>query len=129
MSYKDAITITNLVFIIGGIYFVTVAGLGEATIYSLVPAVLCFIAVAISLREGLYFTGPWKVATSVSVLVLLAGQEFSTLSGPVVFNYYTIGTVILNGALFVLFLGVLLSSAREVTKVEHGEEEEEIIEE
>jgi hypothetical protein len=124
MSYRDVLTITNIVFIIGGVYFVIVSALGEATIYSIVPAILCFISVTLSLREGLYFTGPWRVATAVSVLALLAGQEFSSLNGVIVSNYYTIATVVLNGALFVLFCGVLLSTAREVTKLERREEEQ-----
>jgi hypothetical protein len=123
MPYRDALSITNIIFIIGGFYFVIVAALGEATIYSLVPAVLCFISVALSLREGLYFTGPWRVATAVSVLVLLAGQELSSLSGTIVSNYYTIATIVLNGALFVIFLGVLMSSGRQVIKLKPAEEE------
>lgn len=126
MSYRDVLTITNIVFLIGGVYFAIVGVLGEATIYSVIPAVLCFIAVALSFRESLYFTGPWRVATALSVLILLAGQEFSSLSGGSISDYYTIATIVVNGALFVVFCGVLLSSAREVTKLENGEEEETI---
>ena len=126
MSYKDVLTVTNTVFLIGGVYFAIVGVLGEATIYSVIPAVLCFVAVALSFREKLYFTGPWRVATAVSVLILLAGQEFTSLSGGSTSDYYIIATIVLNGALFVVFCGVFLSSAREVTKLEKGEDEETI---
>jgi hypothetical protein len=124
MSRENAISITNIVFLLGGIYFVLVGLLGEATIYSIVPGALCFIAIALSLRDGIYFAGPWRVATCVSVLALLGGQEFSSLNGFSFSNYYTVGTVVLNGALFILFCGLLLSTGREITKKKQEEEEE-----
>jgi hypothetical protein len=124
MSFRDVASVTNIVFLAGGIYFAAVGATGEATIYSIVPAVLCFVAFGLSFRENLYFAGPWRVATAVSILVLLVGQEISSFSSTSAFDPYTIGTILLNGALFVLFFGVLLSSAREITKQERGEEEE-----
>ncbi len=126
MSLRDVFSVTNIVFIIGGVYFAAVTALGEATIYSLVPAALCFIAFALSLRENLYFAGPWRVATAVSVLVLLAGQEYSSFSSTSISDPYTVATIVLNGTFFVVFFGVLLSSAREITKREKEGEEEEI---
>jgi hypothetical protein len=123
MSFRDVLTVTNIVFLIGGVYFVIVAVLGESTMYAIIPAVLCFIAIALSFQKSFYFTGPWRVATAVSVLILSVGQVVSSLSGGSTSDYYTIATVVLNGVLFILFCGVLLSSAREVTKLEGGEEE------
>jgi len=125
MSFRDQLTVTNIVFVIGGIYFAALGLSGEATIYSILPAILCFVAVALSFREDLYFAGPWRVAAAVSVLVLLAGQEVASFSSSNLTSSYLLITIVLNGVFFVLFLGVLLSCAREVTKLKKQEEEEE----
>ncbi len=124
MSAKDALSVTNFVFLGGGVYFVVVAILGEATIYSIVPAVFCFIAFALSFAESAYISGPWRVATAVSVLIISAGQDISSIIGGSISDYYTIATILINGLLFVLFCGVLLSSAREITKLKTEEDEE-----
>jgi hypothetical protein len=123
------LTITNIVFLIGGFYFAIVAALGEATIYSFVLVALCFVSFLVSFREGLYFAGPWRVATSTAVLVLLAGQEVVSLSSQVSSDSFTALIIVLNGILFVVFIGVLLSTSREVTKQKSSEEEMESEEE
>jgi hypothetical protein len=123
MEIRNIFSVTNIIFLIGGCYFVIVAALGEATIYSVFLSVLCFLSFLFSFREGLYFAGPWRVATSTAVLILLAGQEvvsFGALSSADTFSALII---ILNGILFVVFFGVLLSTSREVTKQKSSEQE------
>lgn len=129
MSYRNVLTVTNIVFLIGGVYFAIVAGLGEATIYSLFLSVLCFLSVVFAVRQGFYLTGPWRVASAVAVVALLAGQEVAIFESSFLTDAFAAGTIVLNGALLFLFIGVLLSSAREVTRQKPSEEEEEEAEE
>lgn len=125
MSYRSAFTVTNIVFLIGGVYFALVAVLNEATVYTAFLSVLCFVSFIVSLREGLYFAGPWRVASATAVLVLLAGQEVVSFGAASTADFFTAATIVLNGVLFVVFFGVLLSCAREVTKQKTSEEAEE----
>lgn len=125
MSLRSIFSVTNLAFLAGGVYFAAIAASQEATIYTAIVAVLCFVSVLFSLRESFHFSGPWRVASSVAVLVLLAGQEIASFRSGGGTDAYSIGVVLLNGALLVVFLGVLLSSSREVTRQETKEEAEE----
>jgi hypothetical protein len=129
MQIRTVFSITNIIFLIGGCYFVIVAGLGEANVYSVFLSILCFVSFLVSFREGLYFTGPWRVATATAVLILLAGQEVVSLGGQSSADSYTALIILLNGILFVIFFGVLLSTSREVTKQKTSEEEMESEEE
>ena len=129
MQIRSVFSDTNIIFLIGGLYFVIAAALGEATIYSVFLAVLCFVSFLLSFREGLYFAGPWRVATATAVVILLAGQEVVSFGGASSGNSFTASIIVLNGILFVVFLGVLLSTSREVTKQKSSEEEMESEEE
>ncbi len=127
LSSKPYFAITNIVFLIGGIYFAVLAIAGEATIYSLIPAVLCFISFGLSARLDLFFASPWRVATSVFILVLLIAQEIVAASAG--FDVVTASSFLINGVLFIIFLGVALSVIREIAKTKSKEEEEEGLEE
>ncbi len=129
MQIRSVFSITNIIFLIGGCYFVIAAALGEATVYSVFLSILCFIAFLVSFREGLYFAGPWRVATATAVLILLAGQEVVSFGSLNTADSFTALIIILNGILFVVFFGVLLSTSREVTKQKTSEEEMESEEE
>ncbi|MCL5068720.1 MAG: hypothetical protein M1368_10270 [Thaumarchaeota archaeon] len=110
MSARDLVTFTNLLFIVAGIYFVIVSALGEASTYSLVGTVLCLVAVTLSIRKGIYFVAPWRVATSSFVL----SMSFS--------SYLIAASTLINGIFLILFLGVLLLTAKEMTKQKKEEE-------
>jgi len=121
---RELINIPNIVFLVTGIYFAIVAAAGQASIYVAIAAVFCFIAVGLSFMKDWVFSAPWRLATAAfSIVILLAqlGVDFSVsnASGAVVVS------VLLNGALFVLMLGVLLFIGKDLTASEHEEETEE----
>lgn len=117
-------TIPNIVFLVTGIYFIIVAAVGQGSAYVAIGGVLCFIAIGLSFMKDSVFTAPWRIATAAfSIVVLLAqlGADFSVsnASGMVVIS------VLVNGALFILMLGVLLFIGRDLTASEPEEESEE----
>jgi hypothetical protein len=118
----NLISFANIVFLVTGIYFAGVAGAGQGSIYTLVGALLCFVSVGLALEKDWFFSEPWRVATaafSMVILVAQLGADFtvSNLSAAVAVS------VLLNGVLFVLIVGVLLFTARDL--VRGGEEQEE----
>jgi uncharacterized membrane protein YciS (DUF1049 family) len=120
---KNILTVTNIVFLIGAVYFLALAALGQSSIYVVAPAILCIISFLLAARDDLFFSSPFRLSTCVSVLILLIAQEYvslSSFSG----DLFTVGTVLANGIMFFLFLGCTLSVARQITKVKAEEEEE-----
>ncbi len=100
------------------------AGLGESSVYAALGSVLCLLAFILSVKKSWFFTGPWRVASAVFVLVLSASQIVSVSLSTVASSTVLISGIV-NGAIFILFLGVLLSAAKEISKKPHEEEEEE----
>ncbi len=124
LSSKELFTVTNVIFLAGGVYFALLAAIGQASLYAFAPAILCFISFAISLREDLFFANPFRIATAIFVLVLLFAQEYASLS-TFIFDSVVIASIIVNGVLFFLFIGCTLSVASGIVRVETEEEEEE----
>jgi hypothetical protein len=121
-SRADFLTFSNIVFIVTGVYFALVAALQQGPPYAAVGAVLCFVAAALAYDLEWFFAGPWRVATVVFCLAVLATQLGSNFlavnpSGIIV------ASIIVNGILFVALLGVLLSTAKEMVSREDEEEE------
>ena len=121
---KELLTIPNIVFLISGIYFAIVAGLGEGSQYTAVGAILCFIAVGMAFEKDLFFAWPWRLATAAFAIVVLVVQlsndfSFANVTATVA------ASIIINGALFILFVGVLLWTGKDMTTREREEEEEE----
>ena len=127
MSAKEVISPTNILFLVAGAYFLAIAGLNEGSFYSVVPAILCFVSFAVSFKSDWFFSAPWRVATSVLVLVLLVSQ---LISDSFVSNFISpsiLASIMISGVLFVLFVGVTLAAL--FTLVRHESEEEKRIEE
>ncbi len=124
MSAKQIISASNVAYLLAGVYYAALAVLGESTVYAVIATIICFISIALSYRKSWFFSGPWRVASSVFVLVLTVSQLIST-SLAVTFSNVEIGSAFINGAIFVVFLGVLISTSREVAKIttEHEEKE------
>jgi hypothetical protein len=119
---RDLLSVTNIVFLVGGIYFVALAAAGQATIYSIIPGVFCFLSMAFAARKELIFSSPFRLGTAILVLSLTVAQEISVLSNFVASTIVAVSFVV-NGVLFVLFLGVALSVARELMRVKESDEE------
>ena len=121
---KELISIPNIIFIVTGLYFLVVAAIGEGSIYTVAGALLCFISAGLVLARGMLISWPWRLATAAfSIVILLAqlGADF-TVSNP---SPTVVASVIVNGALFILMLGVLLWTGKDMTAKEGEEEEEE----
>lgn len=106
-----------------GLYFGVVAAAGEGSIYTLIGAILCFVSAGLALEKDWFFSWPWRLATAAfSIVVLLTqlGADF-TVSNP---SAIVVASVIVNGVIFLLVLGVLIWTAKDLTTRE-GEEEEE----
>jgi hypothetical protein len=124
LSSRELFGVTNLIFLVGGIYFAILAGVGQASLYAIAPAILCFISFALSLREDLFFTNPFRIATAIFVLILLFAQEYASLSSFIA-DSIVIASIIVNGVFFILFIGCTLSVASGIVRVETEEEKEE----
>jgi hypothetical protein len=111
------------VFLIGGIYFAALAGSGQSSVYAVAPAILCFVSFALAWREDLFFAEPFRIGTGVFVLVLFVAQEYSALSSSSL-NSILIASIVVNGVLFFLFLGCLLSVTGHLVRTETEESEE-----
>jgi hypothetical protein len=124
LSAKELISPTNILFVIGGLYFLIVAALAESSVYASLGAFVCFVAALLGLRKELFLAGAWRVASAVFVLVLTISQLVTVaLSG--IASSIVIVSGLVNGLIFILFLGVLLSVAKEISKKAEEEEEEE----
>jgi hypothetical protein len=124
---RSIFSVANIVFLVGGVYFAALVALGQSSLYSIVPAILCFISFGLALRSDLFFSAPFRLGTTIFVLVLLVAQEFSAFSSSFI-NLFITATILINGCLFFLYFGCALSVIREIAKVksEEGEEEEEV---
>jgi len=121
---KDLLNFPNITFLITGLYFAAVAGIGEGSAYTGVGAILCFIAVGLALEREWPFSWPWRLATAAFSLILLLtqlGSDFTVSNA----SATIVTSVLVNGALFVLMLGVLLFTAKDLVTREGEEEEEE----
>lgn len=101
-------------FLLGGIYFALLAVLSETTIYTTIPAGLCFIAFGLGLKADWLFSSPWRVATAVLVIALTSVQEAANLSVESAGDIYIVSSTLINGIILVLFLGVLLQTLKNV---------------
>ena len=124
---KDLVSIPNIVLIVTGVYFAVVAGLQEGSTYTEIGAIICFIAAGLAFEKDLFITGPWRLGTAAFSIVLFLtqlGSDFTAAkAGPAV-----IASAVINGVLFVLVLGVLLWTAKDMTTREEIKEEAEEIE-
>ena len=125
MSAKDFINGTNVMFLLAGIYFAAVAALGEGSEYTAVGAVLCFIAVGLVVKKDLLITGPWRAATAAFSLVIFAAQIFANVYSSSPSNVYLIGSTLINGVFLILFIGVVLTTSRDIMRKSEEEEPEE----
>ena len=125
MPVRELLTATDFMFLIGGAYFAVLAVLQEASIFTIVPAVFCFVAFAFGLKKGSMFAGPWRVASSVFALVLFISQVFANAQNFHLADYISIISFLVNGILFILFLGVFLLCLREISAGREAEEETE----
>ncbi|MGI0078084.1 MAG: hypothetical protein ACRECH_00475 [Nitrososphaerales archaeon] len=112
MSFRTIVSSPNIVFLLGGVYFAALAGMRESTIYSVIPATLCFVAFGLGIQSEWFLSSPWRTATAVLVVVLLVVQEAANLSVETTSDYYTLSSTLINGIFLVVFLGVLLSTLK-----------------
>ena len=124
MSAKNLLTGTNVMFLLATIYFIVVALLGEGSTYSVAGAILCSLAIIVSFWQTI-ISGPWRVATASFSLVLFVVQLAADLASSDLYNATTLGSTLINGAFFLLFLGVLLSTARDILRRSTEEEDQE----
>lgn len=122
--FKGVFSLSNIIFLLAGLVFLAVAALNEGSIYSVLVAIACFIAVGLSFRESLFFASPWRVATAVAVLIITLWQVIADAYSPNVSDASNVGSIILNGALFILLLGVTLTSLHPLIKETNDEDEE-----
>ena len=121
---KELISIPNIIFIVTGLYFVVVAAIGEGSVYTVIGALLCFVSAGLVLVKDMVISWPWRLATAAfSIVILIAqlGSDFTVAN----LSATVVASVIVNGAFFILMLGVLLSTGRDMTAKEEREEEEE----
>lgn len=118
------LTGTNIMFLLAAVYFLVVGMLGEGSIYTIAGTILCLLAVAASVRQTL-ISGPWRVATASFSLVLFVVQLGANMTSKDPYGTATIASTLISGAFFLLFLGVLLSTARAVLRKATEEEETE----
>lgn len=116
MSVKEIPTFANIMFLVAAIYFIIISALGEGSSYSTVGTVLCIVAVLFSLRKTLYFAAPWRVASASFVLAMFVSQVIANSYAGNFSSYLIATSTLINGILFILFLGVLLLTAKEMKK-------------
>ncbi|MDG6908596.1 MAG: hypothetical protein JRN20_22745 [Nitrososphaerota archaeon] len=116
MSAKTFIGPENVMFLLAGIYFVVVAALGESSIYSTVGSVFCFVAVGLAFKEELVVAGPWRTATAAFSALVFAGQIVANAYSRSFTNVYQLGSTLLNGVFLVLFIGIVLSTSRDMMR-------------
>jgi membrane protein implicated in regulation of membrane protease activity len=121
---KDLISIPNIIFIVTGLYFLAVAAIGEGSVYSVVGGLLCFISAGLAAEKDWIFSWPWRLATaafSAVILVVQLGSDFTVSNASAVI----VASVLINGVLFLLMVGLLLVTAKDLVTREGEEEEEE----
>lgn len=111
-------------FLIAGIYFLAVAGLGEGSVYTSVGALFCFVSVALALKQNLLVTAPWRTASATFALIIFVAQVIANANSSSS-NIYSISSTLVNGALLLLFVGVLLATSREMMRKSDSEDDEE----
>ena len=116
MSVKEIPTFANIMFLVAAIYFVIIAVLGEGSIYSTVGTLICIIAVLFSLRKTIYFVAPWRVASASFASAMFVSQVIANSYAGNFSSYLIATSTLINGILFILFLGVLLVTAKEMKK-------------
>lgn len=112
-------------FLIACVYFLVVAGLGEGSVYTSVGALLCFVAVALAFKKDLLVTPPWRTASAAFALIIFVAQLISNANSNTSPNIYSISSTLVNGALLLLFAGVLLATSRDMMRKSSSEEDEE----
>ncbi|MHB2036949.1 MAG: hypothetical protein ACYCPW_09455 [Nitrososphaerales archaeon] len=122
LSAKDFITGTNVMFLLAGIYFALVAGLGEGSVYSIIGAILCFVAVGLAFNKSMIITGPWRAATAAFSLVMFAAQVIANANSSSLSNLYAVSSILINGAFLILFLGVIFAVTRDIMRKSEAEE-------
>lgn len=110
-------------FLLAAVYFLGVAVLGEGSTYSVAGTVLCLLAIAAGLSKTIV-SDPWRVATASFSLVLFVVQIGANVTSEAAYSLTTAASTLINGALFILFLGVLLSTTRAMLRKVTEEEEE-----
>ncbi|MHB8565892.1 MAG: hypothetical protein ACYC7D_14230 [Nitrososphaerales archaeon] len=125
MSVRDVISPANIVFLLGGLFFLGVAALNEGSFYSVIASVLCFVSIGLALTGNLFFAGPFRVASAVFVLGLVISQLAADVFIADLGALSAVASILLNGAMFILFLGLTLTSLYPLLKHESKEEEEE----
>lgn len=110
-------------FLLAAIYFLGVAALGEGSTYSVAGTVVCLLAIAASLSKTIV-SDPWRVATASFSLVLFVVQIGANVTSEAAYSLTGISSTLINGAFFILFLGVLLSTTRAMLREATEEEEE-----
>jgi len=123
LSAKDFISGTNVMFLLAGIYFALVAGLGEGSVYAIIGAILCFVAVGVTFTKNLFITGPWRAATAAFSLVVFAAQVVADVDSGSLSNLYVISSILINGAFLILFLGVTFAVTRNIMRKQEQEEQ------
>ncbi len=121
---KQLLSIPNIVLIVTGVYFLIVAGINQGSPYTVIGAILCFIAVGLSFEKDLFFAAPWRLATaafSMFVLLVQLASDFTVVNT----NATVVASGFINGILFILDLGVLIWTGKDMTTREKVEEEEE----
>ncbi len=124
LSARKLLSATNIMFLVAGIYFLTVAGLGEGSVYSAIGTLLCFVAAGLAIRKDLIVAAPFRTATAAFSAVVFLGQIVADTTSTSGANVYTIGSAVINSTLFVLFVGVLLSASRDMMRAPSSEEDE-----
>lgn len=113
-------------FLLAGLYFVIVAGLGEGSEYTALGGVLCFIAVVLEVRKEWFVTGPWRAATAAFASVVFVAQLVANAYASSFDNVYQIGSTVLNGVFLILFAGVVLVTTRDIGRKSEEESAEEV---
>lgn len=111
-------------FLLAAIYFLAVAVIGEGSTYAAAGTALCLLAIVANFRKTVV-SDPWRVATASFSLVLFVVQLGADFTSKAFYNASIISSTLINGAFFLLFLGVLLSTTRVMLRKATEEEEEE----
>ncbi len=125
MSFKDILSPSSILFLVGGVYFAVIAAAQEGSIYSVIASILAFVSFGLSsFRTRSSFVSPWRIASALFIVVLLAAQVIAD-SSVGISSGVVLGGAALNIVLLIVFLGVLLASLYDIVKKEEKEEDEE----
>ena len=84
-----------------------------------------FIAVGLVAKKDLLITGPWRTASAAFSLVIFAAQILANAYSSSFSNAYVIVSTLINGAFLILFIGVVLTTSRDIMRKSENEEPEE----